>query len=493
MHRRIPSLVKEMVQPPPTGGLGDLPPEIMHLIAQQITSDRVLNALVQTTRYFHEILNPYLYAYNASRKGRSSALIWAAKEGREETMRLALRYHNPLKKTKPLIVAVQHNRSRIVEMLLATDGVDIEALDSKKSTPLEIAVKNDCESIVKQLLDAGANAHPRKTTMEMRYKGYDSLLLKSIRLGHQGVARHLIRCRKYNLDAINRSNHTALIVAIQMQRDQVIQDLLVAGADPNTAGPLYMAVWKKNAPAVRLLLDYGAEPNGVQGSRGGTLIHDVMNYGALEVSQALQILQALLDCENLDVNRANSVNEMPLEYALARGKLEALKLLLRREDVDVNRGLPFRRAVRKGYAEIVQAFLDTNRLSPVSINEGLLAAIDEGNLEMMLLLLSREEIDVNYELPLRRAIQHGHVNIAQALLADGRLNQESKFEGLTAVISRNEESTNVLFRPILDSGVVLEGENGKYTLQALLKEAYFAENFKAVAALISRGVAGRPS
>jgi hypothetical protein len=115
-----------MAQQQMMGGL-DLPPEILHLIAQQTKSDQ--HSTPSRT-------NRHLYALNAGRKGRRSALVWAAKEGREETMHLALQYHNPLRKTKPLVVAVRHNREKIVDMLLAKDGVDIEGMDSERSTPL---------------------------------------------------------------------------------------------------------------------------------------------------------------------------------------------------------------------------------------------------------------------------------------------------------------------------------------------------------------------
>ncbi|KAL2858601.1 ankyrin repeat-containing domain protein [Aspergillus pseudoustus] len=470
-----------MAQPLRAGGLGDLPPEILHLIAQQTNSDRTLNALARTNRYFYQIFNPYLYALNAGRKGRRrgrrSALVWAAKEGREETMRLALQYHNPLRKTKPLVVAVRHNREKIVEMLLAKDGVDIEGLDRENSTPLEVAVASGFEPIVKRLVDAGADVHPRKTIARMRFNGGDSLLFTAIREGYAGVARHLIRSGRLDLNAAIRGHNTALTAATWFAREQVIEDLLVAGANPNIATPLNMAIRKKNAPIIRLLLKHGANPNEPD-SRNETPIYRVINVACAES------LQALLDCERVDVNHSDILNNTPLVHAVNRGQPNLARLLLSRSETDVNRGLPFRPAVRKGYTELVQAFLDTNRLTGVSMNEGLQAAIDENNLDMTRLLLSREYIDVNSELPFRRAIQHGHIEIARALLDDGRLDQKSKLEGLVAAIQRNEWNTSTFIRAILDSGVNQdEKKDGKNILQTLLEEAYSSQNLKAVAIL----------
>ncbi|KAL3464588.1 ankyrin repeat-containing domain protein [Aspergillus heterothallicus] len=435
--------------------LSDLPPEILHLIARQIPSDRVLNALARTCKVFFDVFNPYLYTVNGTCRGRNSALLWAAaKEGREETMRVALRYHNPLRKTKPLIVAVKHNQDKIVEILLAQEGVNTEALDSTKSTPLEIAVENDNELIVKQLLDVGANVYPRKTTLGMRYRRGDSLLLKSIRLGRGGVSRQLIRSGKFDLDEINPSTLTALHVAIYKQRERVIEELLVAGADPNRGWPLARAVVNTGVSIVRLLLEHGADPNGVDDSVSTMPVYLAIQTGRLDA------LRALLESENLDINFVNHAGDTPLEYALAAREPDIVKrlpeimdIMLRREDLDVNNRLPFCCAVQRGFAGIVRAFLDTNRLTPQSINEGFLAAVDGGNLEIVQLLLGSEEIDVNHKSAFCRAIEHGHIHITQALLGDARLNRASKRERLIAIVSRDEESTNVLIQPILDSGM----------------------------------------
>ncbi|KAL2809992.1 ankyrin repeat-containing domain protein [Aspergillus granulosus] len=471
-----------MAQPPLTEGLGGLPPEIMHLIAQQIASDRVLNALARTNRYFYEIFNPYLYAHKATWKGRRSALIWAAKEGREETMRIALRYHNPLRKTKPLVIAVENNRERIVEMLLAKDRVNIEALNSNKSTPLEVAVQNGFESIVKQLLDAGANVQPWKTTREMQTGDGESLLFQAIRSGRQGVARHLIHCGKIDLNAMNHFNETALTTAVWNDRNEVIEHLLAAGANPNTAGPLAVAVERKKVSLIRLLLDYGANPNEPNRSRRETPIYRAILAGFPPV------LQVLLDCEKVDVNHVNILNDTPLTYAIERKKPDMANLLLCREDLCVNRGFPLDRAVRKGYTELVRALLNTGRLDGLSMIEGLASAVNTNNLDITLLVLGRKEVNINYRLPFRHAIRHGHLDIAKALLADGRLDQESKFEGLAAAISRNDAGSNMLIPLILDSGVDFNVKSGKYTLQTLLKDAYLVRNLKAVWHLTWRGV-----
>uniref|UniRef100_A0A093V748 Ankyrin repeat and MYND domain-containing protein 2 n=1 Tax=Talaromyces marneffei PM1 TaxID=1077442 RepID=A0A093V748_TALMA len=62
----------------------NLPSELLLLLATFLESERDISSLSQTSRGCHLVFNPYLYQHN-SRKNKSSALLWAAKSGNEDT------------------------------------------------------------------------------------------------------------------------------------------------------------------------------------------------------------------------------------------------------------------------------------------------------------------------------------------------------------------------------------------------------------------------
>ncbi|KAJ0413659.1 ankyrin repeat-containing domain protein [Aspergillus carlsbadensis] len=467
-----------MTTPKPAGGLIDLPPEILHLIAQQIITSRVLNAIARTNRYFYQIFNSHLYARDVRRKKRRSAVVWAAEKGREETMRLALKYHNPLRKTTPLIVAVENNQDRIVKILLEKEGVDIEAINKDRYTPLEIAVQKGYSSIVKQLLDVGAKVESRLTAMRLKYSHWNPLVWQAVRAGHQDAARHLIQSGQFDVNEGPRGWYDHILnVAIRYHLNEIIEDLLIAGADPSVPEPaLTAAAIYKNPLAVRLLLDYGAEPNecySVHNRR--TPIFCAILSGDLET------LAVFINCERVNVNGVNIDNDTPLTYAIERRQSCLAQLLLRRKDLDVNLALPFPRAIRKGYTDLARNLLVTGRLDHQSKTEGFAAAVETDNLDITLLLLDRKEVDANSEHFFHRAIERGHVIVAKALLAHGHLNHESKSEGLAAAITRNEASTNMLIQRILDSGLDLGRRGGQDAIPTLLAQGCVANDAGVVA------------
>ncbi|KAL2832174.1 ankyrin repeat-containing domain protein [Aspergillus cavernicola] len=245
---------------------GDLPQEILILIADQTKSARAISSLSRTNRTLHTLLIPYLYRHNAKRKKGRSALVWAAMYGHEATARVALEHHNPLRKTKPLFVAVEYGHSHIVQLLIDS-GADIEAIDKDNYTALEVAVMKRQASIVKQLLAAGANVQPRKTRGAMRQEMGSPLLFYAMRKGFSDVARAMIESGRMDLEQIDRVHVTALCLACWLGPEDVVEYLLAAGANPNTttrdgtSAPLSCAIAWNNAQTTRLLLAYGADPN----------------------------------------------------------------------------------------------------------------------------------------------------------------------------------------------------------------------------------------
>lgn len=78
----------------------DLPNELI-LASGDLAEPPALSALASTCRRLHSLLNPLLYRRNA-REQRSSALIWAAENGRVDTVNLCLSHEADINTALPL-------------------------------------------------------------------------------------------------------------------------------------------------------------------------------------------------------------------------------------------------------------------------------------------------------------------------------------------------------------------------------------------------------
>jgi ankyrin repeat protein len=129
----------------------------------------------------------------------------------------------------PLHVATFARRQDVIRAL-AKAGADLGALDNDRYDAVTIAAVADDEATLAVLLEVGASA--KLTTS--RYDG--TALIAAAHLGHDDVVRQLIKAGA-PLDHVNNLHWTALIEAVVLgdggpRHQRVVQDLLAAGANP---------------------------------------------------------------------------------------------------------------------------------------------------------------------------------------------------------------------------------------------------------------------
>ncbi|KAK0432044.1 hypothetical protein EV421DRAFT_1911347 [Armillaria borealis] len=139
---------------------------------------------------------------------------------------------------------------------------------------------------------------------------------------------------------------------------------------------------------------------------------------------------------------ADPRNDLPLGVAAQEGHLEMVKMLLARDDVDVNQTDPERRyrtplmeAARNGHPEVVRAILESERMD--SLNKvcengasALFWAVWGGYSGVVRILLAQPGIeatmwDENYESPLMVAAGRGHSDIVRMLLEREDINLDA--------------------------------------------------------------------
>ncbi|KAH7140476.1 ankyrin repeat-containing domain protein [Dactylonectria estremocensis] len=140
--------------------LPDLPVELLECISENLDSERAISAFSRANRRLHNLLTGYLYRHNARWCG-SSALIWAARQGREETVRKALRWGADAQAASQLLLvaalqaASGGGHEKIVQLLIDKNA-DVNAQGGYYRSALQAASAGGHEKIVQLLIDSVA-------------------------------------------------------------------------------------------------------------------------------------------------------------------------------------------------------------------------------------------------------------------------------------------------------------------------------------------------
>jgi len=176
--------------------------------------------------------------------------------------------------------------------------------------------------------------------------------------GLSWMTRHLITTRQEDVNAKCGRHGTPLHAASHRGQVHAARVLLDYRASVNMTNrfqksPLFMAYDAKHDDVIGLLLERGANIEGVFDHRG-RLLHRASADGRTEVVR--MVLQ-----HKADVNAKGDMQWTPLHFASNHGHLEVLKLLVERK-AKVNaqvrgHGTPMHLAAERGHIEIVWALL----------------------------------------------------------------------------------------------------------------------------------------
>ncbi|MCJ1457818.1 hypothetical protein MMC28_008187 [Mycoblastus sanguinarius] len=213
--------------------------ELLLLVADELEGESAINALARTNARLFALLNPYLYRHNIQRN-ESSALFWAAAHGQEATARLSHAAGADVRSrradsvmTTALHLSCHFGHCQLAYFLVK-HGADIDDQISRGHTPLQTAVSKAWEPIVTMLIDHGADFHKVYTT---RLYHATPLHMASY-LGASSIVRYLLE-KGADIEARDTRMQTPLHWAVK--------------ANVGKKG-----VGKQNVETVRLLREYGA-------------------------------------------------------------------------------------------------------------------------------------------------------------------------------------------------------------------------------------------
>ena len=235
--------------------------------------------------------------------------------------------------------------------------------------------------------------------------------------------------------------------------------------DEHISAELLLLSYKKSAPHYRARTD---------GPTGFTGLHAVAFLGIVE------LVPAVLEMKEWDINAADYLGFTALTWAAARGHAGVVKILLEREDINLNqpctlcgRG-PLAWAAKGGHEGIVKMLLERgdanpDRKYPLYIRRPLSCAARYGHVGIVKLLL--DKLDANpeepiayddYSTPLLSAAYGGHEVVIRMLLerADANSNQPDSYDG-TPLFMAAQEGHEEVVKMLLERKDVNAGQPDK--------------------------------
>lgn len=306
----------------------------------------------------------------------------AAESGSVEIVRQLLKSDSELGYLMHL--AVSAGQMEVVKLLLEHGAQAEYALDA--------AVETGCVEMVKLLLE----------------KGYypciiESIMASAARLGHDEVVRLLLEKGGSASDALSG--------AASAGNMDMVQQLLDRGAHPSAG--MDAAASNGHEKIVKLLLEKGASPNHgiLEAASGGhgEIVCLLLEHGA-DSGLGLSIAAGYGHVEMVRLLLAYGASpERGLVPAVERGHVEIVEMLHRAgARLPQERLLPL--AVKEGKQAMV-AYLAMRGCNPTA---GLGGAVEQGNMEMVRLLLEKGAHPGGFEL--RTAAQHGYAEILKLIL-----------------------------------------------------------------------------
>lgn len=277
-------------------------------------------------------------------------------------------------------IAAQKGHREIVKDLLATNALDVNAVDT----------------------------------------GGMSAFLSAAETGHVGIVEDLLATRKVDVNGVNSVGSSALHLASNGGHVDVVKLLAtvpginMSAVDDYNASALHHAAEEGHSEILKILLSVPSLADGVNAQNNGR--KNPLHYAVYAQQGSFESVRALLACgKAIDINARDTDNKTPLLIAVHRGHTKAAELLAKVPGVDLNavfRAHPdycvehegdmvLHTAAKKRYHGLLACLASLPGVSAAvnEVNEdghtALQLAIYQGDYEAVRILLTANGIDAN--------------------------------------------------------------------------------------------------
>ena len=395
--------------------------------------------------------------------------------------------------------AAQNIQCTEILQAIISHGADVNATNKENVRALMIACQKGNKNTINELLNAGADPNIADIDGDtcLHYGAQNDQCTEVL----QAIISH-----GSDVNAVNKDNVTALMIACEKKNTDAINVLLNAGADANIVDvndvnaikmknvtALMVACHKGNTDEIKILLNAGADPN-IANAVGYTCLHYAAgNY------QCTEILQEIIS-HGANVNAVNKENVTALMTACEKKNTNAINVLLNAgadantADADGDTCLHYT-AQNYQCKEVLQAIIshgvDVNATNKKSVT-ALMTACHKGNTDEIQVLLNAGAnsniADAGGDTWLHYAAENYQCKeVLQAIISHGVdvnvTNQKNVTALMTACQKGNKDAINVLLNAGSDPNIADAG--GDTWLHYAVRNCQCKEILQAI---ISHGV-----
>lgn len=318
------------------------------------------------------------------------------------------------------IAAIYNNVEVCNQALLA--GLDINAENSQKMTPLLLAIQHQNTEVLSYML--------QYQMLDLNHGIYDELpIFKAIETKNSDIVSLMIEIqnnlcendkRHINFSVSNRFKKNLIHQAIIMREPSMVQLIVPHCSD--------------------LINDYDCE--------GNMPIILAIKTGKIE------IVKLIAEAPNIDINKKTPNCVTAFETAISNGNIDIINYFINLPGVDLNFTddigfSAFHFAASINSAEVIDVLLksgkmDPNALTPEHISPLHTAAI-KGHDKTVEALLKCKDVDPNIpaidgQLPVHMAVRSGNINCVKAFIDSGRvtLNKQSNYGDTPLIIAATD-------------------------------------------------------
>lgn len=437
------------------------------------------------------------------------AEIYAKKYGDKIIKELVLNYGKDINQTGEndiggLYQAIKHNNIKAVKFFIENNAnVEIATFDG--TTPLVLAIEENKPKIVELLIKEGkANIYGVYAKETEKYPIYCAVKNKNL---------NMIKILLDNNFDLKRESYI-LSYAMENSDENIVKYLVENGADMYSyeITALYQAVLNLNPKLVEYFLDKGASIEKAGGTdvygnilmaASGSKFNNNKNISAVDLKlleslsqNSAKIMQMIIDKVDKKLINDSLEGKTPLIIAVGNSYIDTAKILIENganiNAVDIEGWSALSYAVNNGDIEIAKLLLENK----AKIKDELLIAIKspivESRINIMKLLIDNKA-NINYTdengfNPLNIAIESGDMELTKFLITNGANVNSLMQDGVSLIGYAIAQNNMDLLQILIENGANVNYTNGDSWADTPLKTASRLGLDNVVRILLTRNV-----